>query len=366
MFDSVKIRIKGSFAFLVNFFIHRNIKIYKPRESEGFFTCYIKGKEKDKAFSEIRQKFGDCEILEDRTLKSFFKRNLKRIGLFAGLGVALILISLLSLCTTNLSIKGNKEVMTELIEQTILDFYEIPNFNKELDSKELIKRLILLDGISSASVEKRGNTVFVEVYEELQKVPIVDKTEYTDIVSKYDAIITRIVSFSGTGVKKVDDVVKKGDVLIESKIKVGEDLTMDTYANGEVYGRVCIQKEIIIPSTVMTNVRTGNTYSVYKYFGAKPKNANIPFENYETEIYSVVLDNTFCLEAKKYVYYELETAEKETDFDNNEEFYVRDYTDKYMSELPENSEFLRSWYDVKRLDKSVCLVIYYEIETKIH
>ncbi|MFA6866553.1 MAG: sporulation protein YqfD [Clostridia bacterium] len=365
MFDAVKIRIRGSLTFVANYFIFHNINIYKPRYNEGYVTFFVKSKDKNKVIDLLKQKFNDYKIIEDTTINNLVVSNLKRIGLSLGLLVITICLYVMSNCTVNLDIKGNEIVPTDTIKEVVLDFYEIPNFNKKLDTRKLVNNLIMLDGIASASVDKRGNTVFIEVYEELPKVPIIDKTTYKDVVSAYDGIITRMISYSGTPLKKVGDTVKCGDVLIKSKIALGEELSVDTYANGEVYGRVCIKKETIIPEMLVATKRTGRKIEINKFFGVKPKNPKVPFEHYEVELCQIKLDNTLCLLANKYVYYELEEVLEPTNFKENESFYVKEYTDKYITTLPSDCVFLRSWYNVKLLDKKVCLVIYYEIETKI-
>ena len=94
----------------------------------------------------------------------------------------------------------------------------------ELSAKEIESILIKnVDDIVGCRVIKDGSVLSICVYPEIKNNQL-EKS----LSSKYDAVITKIEVFSGSALKRVGDVVRVGDLLIES----------DTQASGVIEGKV--------------------------------------------------------------------------------------------------------------------------------
>ncbi|HOO22848.1 MAG TPA: sporulation protein YqfD [Clostridia bacterium] len=337
----------------------------KRIERKGEETVFTVHSADAKKAEEVLTKRGkEYKILADTSVRAFFKKNVFRFGIYTGILAVALLMYFYAGTLTRIDISGNKAVAGENICKVIEENLEIPGFNRDADYDALEKKLIALDGISGASVERKGNTLFVRVYEELPKVDVEDRTEFKDVVSKYDTIITRVITFSGTCKVKVGDTVKKGQTVISATVTAGEGVEAPSYANGIAYGRVWVTKEVIISQVQIEAVRTGNSVEHVVFFGKKDDFVP-PFSQYETEKRECFLDAVIPLKYTVFTYYETKNAEKEVDFYANEEAIVKEHVDKMLSEIPEGSKVLRNWYDIKSVDKNIKLVIYYEIETKI-
>lgn len=363
MINYSKIKVKSDAVFIMNILNYNKIPLRKISIEDKYTVFYIKAKHLDEVVKLFTNHGKVFEVLQDNSIKRNFKKNVFRFGIYAGLFFVLFFMFFYANTLTRVEISGNKLVSDEMIYDVVDNFVKIPSFNKNIDCKTLIKKLIALENISSASAERKGNTLIIKVYEELPKVEIENKTQFKDVVSKYDSIVTRIVTFSGSSRVKRGDTVRKGDIVFSTDIDLGDGLTTKEYANGIAYGRVWFSKELIIEPFYMVNERTDRKIERIKFF---VNDVYIPeFKQYEIEKSEIFLSNILPLKYTKYTYYETESVIRETDFFKNEQGYVEQYGNSLREQLPEECTILRNWHDVKVLDKNIKLVIYYEVEIKI-
>lgn len=306
-------------------------------------------------------------VLNDSTKRNFFIKNAPRIGLYLGLIIITVGIIFYSMNVTRVEIGDLKWVSREKIYSAVLEKVKLPIKKSAVDCKEIEKTIISLDGISSASVQLKGNTIVVNVYEELEKVPVLDKSDYTDILSKYDGIVTNVIVYSGSASVKKGDSVRVGQTLISSDILLDEEkgLVAKEKPLGEIYGRVWITESRTFHPYIVEKKRTGNTETVVKFFYPQRKYTG-KFSLYDAETEVIYLDSVVPVKMYKTTYYEVKEYEREFDFETNKEGIVKEETERLEERLPEGCKKLRAWYDVKRLDKIIYLELYYEIETKIN
>lgn len=364
MINHCRFLVKTDTVFIINLLNYSKIPLKKILQNDGATIFYVNSIYTEQVKKMLDERNKEYEILKDSSIKTFFKTNVSRFGLYVGVMAVALLMYFYSGTLTRVQISGNKLVEESVIYKEIDDFLELPGFNKGADLDKLTKNIIALDGISSASVERKGNTLFVKVYEELPKVNVEDKTVYKDVISKYDSIITRVVTFAGTSKVKRGDSVRKGQTIITASKDLGDGLKTTTYANGIAYGRVWITKEIIIESTYMEAERTGNSVSRVVFFNKKDK-YKPEFAQYEVEKRNYFLSNVVPVAYCVYTYNETKNVIKESNFEENEQAIVEEHTNLLFAELPADCTVIRNWYNTKILDKNIKLVIYYEIETKI-
>jgi similar to stage IV sporulation protein len=364
MINYYKFRVVSNSVFVINILTINKIKLKRIKKREKDLEFFVKAEYVEDVIKLLTHNAREFEILEDKSFKSFVHSNIYRFGLYCGLLFVILFMVFYANTLTRVEIAGNDLVSDEIIYNEIIEEIEVPSYNKNLDCDVLTKKIIALDGITSASVERKGNTLLVNVYEELPKVEILDKTNYVDIVSKYDTIVTRIVTYSGTAMVKKGDSIRAGQTIFSCTKVIDEELSVQEYANGIAYGRVWFTKEVIIEPTYMTSKRTGNSETFINFFSDKD-NSEILYSQYEVEKTKCYLSNIVPLPYYKYTYYETENVIEEINFYDNEEAIVAEYTTSLFNELPEGCTPLRNWYDVNILDKNIKLVIYYEVETNI-
>lgn len=365
MIDGIEVFVCARPEFIVNVCNCAGIGIRRLKNSGDGSTFFVK-KRDFSAFCELMTRHcKEYKTLNDKTISGFFRRNLPRFGLYAGLAFVIFACVFYSLKVTRVEIAGNSLVSYDAIMEAVAEAVELPCERGKVDRKSIEQAIIALDGIASASVEQRGNTLLVNVYEELEKAEVQDKSDYTDVKSLYDGIITRVIVYSGTAAVKAGDTVKKGQTLISSDVVIDENLTAKEKASGGIYARVWVTKTQVFTPTVIVRRRTGRTETAVGFF--KPDEGyKCDFSLYETETKEYYLDSVIPLKYYVTTFYEIEEAETEFDFDSNEEAVVKSMTEALEEELPEGCVSLRSWYVKKRLDKNVQLDIYYEIEIKIN
>ncbi|HKL74355.1 MAG TPA: sporulation protein YqfD [Clostridia bacterium] len=364
MINHCRFLVNAETVFIINLLNYSKIPLKKITQNKSQTIFYVSSAHTDTVVKILEDRGKEYKILKDGSIKNFFKTNIFRFGIYAGILAVVLFMYFYASTLTRVQISGNKIVPQDVIYKAVDDFLEIPGFNKDADIDKLTKNIIALDGISSASVERKGNTLFVKVYEELPKVDVEDKTVYADVVSKYDSIVTRVVTFSGTCKVKKGDSIRKGQTIISATVEIGENLVTPEYANGIAYGRVWITKEIVIEPTYMEAERTGNSVNRVVFFN-KQDTFKPSYEQYEVEKTTCYLNSVIPLMYTVYTYYETKNVIKEMNFSENEQAIVEKYSNALYAELPSERTVIRNWYDTKILDKNIKLVIYYDIETKI-
>ena len=363
----VKIRVCAPTEYVVNVLTKSGVKIKKLKVFGRECEFCVSGGD----FSALKRVLGEqgreVSVVSDGTFCGFIKKNALRIGLYLGLIMTIAVIFFYSSIVTRVQIYGNSLVADEIILSALESVAELPLKKDKIDKDLLERTVISLEGISSASVEIRGNTVLINVYEELPKAEMPDMTDFTDITSLYDGVITRIIVYSGTAAVKKGDPVRKGQVLISSDVVIDEEkgLVAKEKPLGDVYATVWVTKTLIYEPTTIVRRRTGRTERVIKFF-APEKEYKGEFATYEVENKSYYLDGIAPFKVFVTTYYEVEEVEEAFDFDKNKDGIIKEATERMEEELPSDCVKNRTWYEIKRLDKSVALGIYYEIEIKIN
>ena len=132
-------------------------------------------------------------------------------------------------------------------------------FMKSYDELEIIKKKILeenKDTIEWLEIERVGTKYIVNLTE---RVINEEKTETSkrDLVAKKDALILYLINKNGTTIKEVNELVKKGDIIITGDIIKNEEVVDRVDAKGEVYGEVWYTVNTTVPYKHIDYVKTG-------------------------------------------------------------------------------------------------------------
>ena len=87
---------------------------------------------------------------------------------------------------------------------------------------------------------------------------------YQDIVSSKSAIIMKMEVFEGEIVKRKNDFVKKGDVIISGRIMKGNEVSKIVKASGQIYGEVWYNIKVEHPIIYQSKTLTGNEKKIYQ------------------------------------------------------------------------------------------------------
>ncbi|MBR1746908.1 MAG: sporulation protein YqfD [Clostridia bacterium] len=342
----------------------QGVTVYHLKKNGNTLSFSIKNGDKKRLFV-LSERYGiPLTEISDGTRKTFFKSNLFRLGLWLGLAVFIAASVIYSLFVTRYEISGAERTEGEIRQK--MESYALPLRKEALDIKRLRREINELDGVASASVYLAGNTVVIHVAEELEEVELFDRSDYADVVSNYDATVTRVIPFDGAVKVSVGQEVKSGDVLLSSQVPLDEtgELYYQTRPFGEIYGIVRFKKEVFVPDERIERVRTGAAQEYSTFF--VPIERDSPFPLYETERSEYYFYNLLPIKVCRTIYYELQEVSVQVDAEMYREQIVATEREKFLTELPEHGEKSDFSYDIKRLDKATVFSLYYDIEIKIN
>ena len=132
-------------------------------------------------------------------------------------------------------------------------------FIKSYEELEIIKNKILeenKDTIEWLEIERVGTKYIVSLTERVINDKEIE-TAKRDLVAKKDALILYLINKNGTSIKEVNELVKKGDIIITGDIIKNEEVVDRVDANGEVYGEVWYTVNTTVPYKHIDYVNTG-------------------------------------------------------------------------------------------------------------
>lgn len=169
-------------------------------------------------------------VLKKHGLPFIVKRYNNRLGFMAGLALFFAIIYILSLFVWNIEVSGNNRVSDEEIISTCEQLLITEGrYKGAINPKTDAQRFILnSNGIAWASITIEGCVLTVNVSEIKNEAN--GQKEPCNIIAEHDGIIQRMDITQGNSVVSVNDVVKKGDLLISG---IFERLSGTEFVNSE-------------------------------------------------------------------------------------------------------------------------------------
>ena len=137
------------------------------------------------------------------------------------------------------------------------------NFNK----KENIKKDILdknKDKLEWMEITRIGSKYIINVEERIKK-DINENNNPQNIVASKNAIIMSIEAKRGSIVKKLNDYVKKGDVIVTGEITHKEEVVDLVRADAKIYGETWYNVHVSYPFAYYEKIYTGNSKKRLKF-----------------------------------------------------------------------------------------------------
>lgn len=174
-----------------------------------------------------------------RGLLYFLRRYAKRTGLIVGAAVSAVMIFFLSNIVLKIEISGNdavteNEIMSMLRDSGIEYGAFIPSMNLRRSEKELLS---MSDKFTAAVIRSSGFRIIVEVTEGGTEISTEKKNQPSNIISLYDAQITKVNVKSGMLLQMDGDTVRRGEILISGIVSEKFGGSYNVRAMGEITGR---------------------------------------------------------------------------------------------------------------------------------
>ncbi len=175
------------------------------------------------------------------------------------LGITLIIF--LSNIIFKIDINTTNEEMKKIIIKELNKYQiELHKFVKTYEEKELIKKKILnsnKDKLEWLEITREGSKYTVSLEERIIENNEEDKTS-RDIVASKNAIILSIEARDGSIVKKLNDYVHKGEVIVTGKITHKDEVVDLIRANAIIYGETWYNVHVSYPIAYYEKIETGN------------------------------------------------------------------------------------------------------------
>jgi len=260
MINRIKIRITGKNPdYILKELIKRNINIYHLEKNYKNiiiivdYNDYLKILDIKTTYKiKVLNKYGISKIID-------IFRNNKYFFIFIILGIILN-IFLSNIIFEVEVIHPNKSII-KLVEKDLKQLgISKYKFKVSYKRKEEIKEKILSlekDKIEWIEIENIGTKYIVNV--ERRKINKDNNNcPYRSIISKKEAIIMDINSSSGEIIKKKNDYVSKGEVIVSGIIHNKEDAVSKRCAKGIIYGEVWYKVLVDIPKIYKNEELTNN------------------------------------------------------------------------------------------------------------
>ncbi len=256
--NKYKIKIIGKNPdYFLNLLISKKIHFTNVEKNRKILTLILDEENYNKAISlktsykvELLNTYGTIKY------KLFFKKNM--IFIF-GIILFFLLINIISNFIFNIRIIHEDKTIIELINSE-LNKNDIAIFNIKKNKEELdiiIEKIINnnKDKIEWMEIKESGVTYIVEVQERKIKEENEDCLPQS-IIAKKDSRIISITAESGEIIKKKNDYVKTGDIIISGLIYNNEKIMEKKCAIGTVYAEVWYNIEVEIPKNYETVTKT--------------------------------------------------------------------------------------------------------------
>lgn len=226
-------------------------------------------------------------------------------------------------------------------------------FKKSYDELEKIEDEILSknkESLEWIEITSYGTKYIVRIEERLVNEKK-EEFKYQNIVSKKNAILVRVNATKGEKVKRENEYVKKGDVIISGKVTLPDNSTVRTSASGEVLGEVWYNVDVDYPFVYQESNLTGRTKTIYTINFFDRKVSLFDFEEYHSfESKNKVLFSSNLLDIQF-------VKEKHYEMIVKDEVYTEDIVrskaiDYIKEKMKKNNEAIVSFKEVKILSSS--------------
>ena len=290
MNNKLRIKITGKTKkYFLNELIKRKINIYDIKEEKNKYEIIINNSDYEKILN--IKTTNQIEIINRIGLNKYvdlIKKNFITI-IFIILGI------ILNILLSNMILDINIEHSNNEIKNVILDDlskYGIKKYKLKVsyEDKEKIKNKILekeKDKIEWLEIEEVGCRYIIKLEERKNNEKITCNPR--NIISTKKAIITKITSENGEIVKKINDYVIPGDVLISGIIYNKEKAVDKKCAIGNVYGETWYKIKITFNNKYKNieetnNIKKGFAITFFKINYMFFNN----FSNYKIKEYNII------------------------------------------------------------------------------
>lgn len=286
--ETLRIEIDGQQSRILNILREQDIKLSNIESvSAAKMRVNIPKKYAKKTFAILDKLCYNYTVVQSFGLSRMFSWWLSRVGLILGLVCFSVLLALSNGFIWRINIDTGEKVSKDAIIKTLKTHNIFVGGTKNnIDKRYLRGVLNSIDNVLECSIELKGNTLNIKIIESTDYLAPDNDNTQSDMVSNYDAIVTKVVVNSGTANVQIGDKIAKGHTLISGYTlnSAGEKIS-ECKAKGKVYGTVIFSKSKIFSTTEYKYVLTGKkkTSTSINLFGWTIKGKAVGFNSCVSE-----------------------------------------------------------------------------------
>lgn len=260
---------------LINEINKEGLSVFHIRKADGGIVGYIGYFDYERLLAIANRLNIDVLKLYERGMTPFVLRYKYRFGLFAGILIFAMLLSLSQYFIWEIDVKGNEKTPTDIILSELSELgIEKMSFIPKIDFRQKREEaLVKLPQLSWMTMNRIGCKLEVIVNERVFSPKIDEKTP-CDIVAGKTGIIRYIEVYNGTKKIKENCPVVEGDLIVASRYETKNGKVMYVHSDAKVIAEVEFDKLISVDVNELSKEYTGETKTIYgvNLFGFK-----IPF-----------------------------------------------------------------------------------------
>lgn len=362
MINEIYIKIEGLNLYrIAQKLIDGGVMLSNLKLKKSYILFSIDEKYRPKLDSICKRERKKYYIVKNTKIKRFFAKIPYSLGGFIPFLIlfAFFYATYNTIFAVNLSFKADKDYDISKIRQVLLDNNIVVGARKSNLTVKEIEKIILknADDISGCEVFFEGQNLNIVVFPSI----VNNENLQSDLLSKYNAIVTSVEVFAGDAAVKVGSLVQEGDVLIK----------YNSGAKGEIKGKVYFSTSRIYNEKQDKFVETGRVFESSSLNFANlitfDDGAECGFENYNLEKTSeVVIKNLLIPIVKEnYIYREVEIKEEFVPFSSVEENIKNELKQEVLEKLPADTQAEDITYSVVREGSFVRVDCFAEVEISL-
>lgn len=273
-------------------------------------------------------------------LPFFLHRHRKRKAFAVGVLVFAILLYYMTTFVWVIDVTGNKRVETEKILTCLEQNGIKAGVGKNQIDAVLAQSLVMtaIPEVAWVSINVKGTTVMVDVKERTVLPEKFEKDKPCNIVATDDGVVEEMVITSGKSLVKINDVVKKGQILVSGAMDSERVGMRFVHSDGKVMARTWHEETAQLPMYEEIKTQTGKNKSkhalkIFDFYVKLYVSDKIAFPDYERVSYvkNLSLGNNNVLPISFHYdnYYELEVTKKKLSNKQAIEKFTKELDEKY-------------------------------------
>lgn len=257
----------------LNLLNREGISIWNLKRNGFCITMSMTRRDYKRIRPSVRRSGVSAHVVAKHGLPVLLRRYRRRKGILAGALLAICLIAVMSCFVWDVEVVGNENLSTQEVLELFEGYGIKPGIlRSKVDPGKLQKQAMLdLPEVSWIAIYVNGTKAVIQLKERVAPPDMIPLDTPCNLIASKEGQIKRIEAYDGQASVKLNQGVKKGDLLVSGIISDSLGQTMLRHAQGKVIAQTKNTYEIRVPLEQVKREYTGKTVTrrYLGVFGAK-------------------------------------------------------------------------------------------------